>query len=388
MAYGFVLSGGSFPVLVLAQGLVLLIAVLGFLLPGHTRLRRRNIVMLCALSIVMISTILFNTGNYSKPSVPLEFVLAHVAGIIGLLFALQWVAANLLTETLLRHLTLLLTPLVILAIVASTQPSDLAARQSPFGIHPNWWGELGFALTACTLALPHWRARAFPLAVVMLLFFLVQSRGALLAAVGSIGIYVWRSTRWKSLFTSLHLALASTLLIAIGVGLFVYQYHSIQAWLFLRNEVLLWDDPYRGVDSGLTGRLSGWREAFDIFMAQPILGQGIDTLADVHNGFLRLAGEGGLMLLLAMGLLIGMGLRDALKSRNHLTISIILGYLIYAMTYPRMLNMNLAAVVFYLSLFSGKTHSTVPGHLWQKPRRVVQRSGLQRAFPPGVNGGH
>jgi len=152
--------------------------------------------------------------------------------------------------------------------------------------------------------------------------------------------------------------------------------------------VLLWDDPYRGVDSGLTGRLSGWREAFDIFMAQPILGQGIDTLADVHNGFLRLAGEGGLMLLLAMGLLIGMGLRDALKSRNHLTISIILGYLIYAMTYPRMLNMNLAAVVFYLSLFSGKTHSTVPGHLWQKPRRVVQRSGLQRAFPPGVNGGH
>ena len=381
MAYGFAFSDGSFSVLVIAQGLVLLTAVLGFLLSGYTRLRRTNIVMLCALSIVMMSIILFNTGNYSETSVSLAFALAHVAGIIGILFALQWAATNLATQTLLRNLALLLTPLVMLAIATSMQSGGLSARQIPFGIHPNWWGELGFALTACVLALPHWKARAFPLAVVMLLFVLVQSRGALLAAVSCIGIYVLLSTRWKRLLNSLRLALASILVVAIAVGLFVYQYRSIQTWLFLRDEILLWDDPYRGVGSGLTGRISGWREAFDIFMAQPVLGQGIDTLTNVHNGLLRLAGEGGLMLLLAMGLLIGMGLRDALKSRNHLTVSIILGYLIYAMTYPRMLNMNLAAVVFYLSLFSGKTHSTVPGLQGQPPGRIVRRSGLQPATP-------
>lgn len=337
--------------------------------------------MLCALSIVLISTILFNTGNYSETSAPLEVALAHVAGIIGILFALRWAATNFATQTLLRNLALLLTPLVMLAIAASMQSGDFYARQSPFGIHPNWWGELGFALTACALAFPHWKARAFPLALAILLFVLVQSRGALLAAVSCIGIYVFLSTRWKRLFNSLRLALASALLVAIAVGLFVYQYRSIQAWLFLRDEILLWDDSYRGIDSGLTGRLSGWREAFDIFMAQPVLGQGIDTLTDVHNGFLRLAGEGGLMLLLAMGLFIGMGLRDALKAKNHLAVSIILGYLIYAMTYPRMLNMNLAAVVFYLSLFSSKRHSTVPGHLGQTPGHIVRRSGLQPASP-------
>lgn len=377
MAYGFALSGGSLSLLVLAQGLVLLIAVSGFLFSGYSCLRRRNIMMLCALSVVMISSILFNTGNYSETSVPLEFALAHTAGIIGILFALQWAATNLATQTLLRNLAMLLMPLIILAIAASMQSGDFSVRQTPFDIHPNWWGELSFALTACALALPHWKARAFPLALAILLFFLVQSRGALLAAVGCIGIYVFLSIRWKRLLNSLRLALASALLVALAVGLFVYQYRAIQAWLFLRDEVLLWDNPYRGADSGLTGRLSGWREAADIFMAQPVLGQGIDTLTNVHNGFLRLAGEGGMMLLLVVGLLVGVGLRDALKARNHLTVSIILGYLIYAMTYPRMLNMNLAAIVFYLSLFSGKMHYKVPKPPGEKPRRIVRRSSLQ-----------
>lgn len=376
-AYGFALSRGSLPVLVLTQGLVLLIAVWGFLFSGYTRLHKRNIVLLCALSIVMISNIFFNTGNYSETSTLLEFALAHVVGIIGMLLALQWAATNLTTQTLLRNLVLLLTPLVMLAIAISVQSGGLVARQSPFGIHPNWWGEIGFALTACALALPHWKARAFPLAMTMLLFFLVQSRGALLAAVGAIGIYGLLSTRWKRLFNPLQLALASILLIAAGVVLFVYQYRAIEAWLFLRDEVLLWDNPYRGVDSGLTGRLSGWQEAADIFMAQPVLGQGIDTLAHVHNGFLRLAGEGGMILLLAMGALIGVGLRSAWKAQNNLAVAIILGYLIYAMTYPRMLNMNLAAIVFYLCLFPWKRESAALMHPRQQPGLIARRSSLQ-----------
>jgi hypothetical protein len=64
-----------------------------------------------------------------------------------------------------------------------------------------------------------------------------------------------------------------------------------------------------------------------------------------------------LMLLIAMALFIGLGLREAFRTQNYLAIGIIGGYLIYAMTYPRMLNMNLASIVFYLSLFPWKSHS-------------------------------
>ena len=376
MAYVFALSGGNLPLLVIAQGSVMLIAVLGFMFPSYSSLRRENAVWLSVLSVAMFSAILFNTGNYSETSVSVEFALVHIGGVIGMLFALQWAATHLMAQRVLRNLAYLLTPLVMFAIAISLTSGDLASRQSPLDIHPNWWGEIGFALTACALAMPRWWARAVPIAAAAMLFFLVQSRGALLAAFSSIVIYLLLSTRWHRLLNPSRLAIVSALATFAGVTFLVHQHHTIQAWLFIRDDVLLWNNPYRGVDSGLTGRLSGWKEALDIFMAQPVLGQGIDTLTDVHNGLLRLAGEGGLMLLLAMGSFIGIGLRNALKAKNHLAVSIMLGYLIYAMTYPRMLNMNLAAVVFYLSVFPWKMYSSRQLNQHSLPAHIVRQSGL------------
>ena len=375
MAYIFALSGGKLPLLVIAQGSVMLIAVLGFVFPKYSSLRRGNAVWLSVLSVVMFSAILFNTGNYSETSVSVEFALVHIGGVIGMLFALQWAATNLMAQRVLRNLAFLLTPLVMFAIAISLTSGGLASRQSPLDIHPNWWGELGFALTACALAMPRWWARAVPIAAAVILFVLVQSRGALLAAFSSIVTYLLLSTRWHRLLNPSRLAIVSALATFASVTFLVYQHHTIQAWLFIRDDILLWNNPYRGADSGLTGRVTGWQDAFAIFMESPIFGNGIDTLTDVHNGFLRLAGEGGLILLLTIGALIGVGLRNAAKARNYLAISIMLGYIIYAMTYPRMLNMNLAAVVFYLSVFPWKEGSLarLNQHPEPEPRRTPIR---------------
>lgn len=375
MAYIFALSGGKLPLLVIAQGSVMLIAVLGFVFPKYSSLRRGNAVWLSLLSVVMFSAILFNTGNYSETSVSVEFALVHIGGVIGMLFALQWAATNLMAQRVLRNLAFLLTPLVMFAIAISLTSGGLASRQSPLDIHPNWWGELGFALTACALAMPRWWARAVPIAAAVILFVLVQSRGALLAAFSSIVTYLLLSTRWHRLLNPSRLAIVSALATFASVTFLVYQHHTIQAWLFIRDDILLWNNPYRGADSGLTGRVTGWQDAFAIFMESPIFGNGIDTLTDVHNGFLRLAGEGGLILLLTIGALIGVGLRNAAKARNYLAISIMLGYIIYAMTYPRMLNMNLAAVVFYLSVFPWKEGSLarLNQHPEPEPRRTPIR---------------
>lgn len=375
MAYIFALSGGKLPLLVIAQGSVMLIAVLGFVFPKYSSLRRGNAVWLSVLSVVMFSAILFNTGNYSETSVSVEFALVHIGGVIGMLFALQWAATNLMAQRVLRNLAFLLTPLVMFAIAISLTSGGLASRQSPLDIHPNWWGELGFALTACALAMPRWWARAVPIAAAVILFVLVQSRGALLAAFSSIATYLLLSTRWHRLLNPSRLAIVSALATFASVTFLVYQHHTIQAWLFIRDDILLWNNPYRGADSGLTGRVTGWQDAFAIFMESPIFGNGIDTLTDVHNGFLRLAGEGGLILLLTIGALIGVGLRNAAKARNYLAISIMLGYIIYAMTYPRMLNMNLAAVVFYLSVFPWKEGSLarLNQHPEPEPRRTPIR---------------
>lgn len=377
MAYAFALTGGNLSLLTLAQVAVILIAAFGLLIPGHERLRKKNIALLCVFSIVLLSTIFFNTNNYSGTDTSPALALAHTSGLIGLLFAVQWAATNLRARQLLRNIAVLLMPLIVLAIVVSLQSGGLSSRQSPFGIHPNWWGEIGFALTTCALALPDWRARAVPIATATALFIMVQSRGALLAAISSVGLYVLLSIRWSRLINPSRVILISTLATLGLVMLAIYQRYSIQAWLFIRDDVFLWNNSYRGVDSGLTGRLSGWQEAADIFLARPFFGSGIDTLTEVHNGFLRLAGEGGLILLLTIAALVGSGLRTAVKSRNYLAVSIIVGYLVYAMTYPRMLNMNLAAVVFYLSIFSWKKRSTTRRNHDSRPGALVHSAGFQ-----------
>ena len=87
------------------------------------------------------------------------------------------------------------------------------------------------------------------------------------------------------------------------------------------------------------------------------------------------------MLLLAVAALIGTGLRIAMKARNYLAVSIILGYLIYTMTYPRMLNMNLAAVVFYLAVFPWRKNSGARLNPSPKPGQIVRQSGLHPRIP-------
>ena len=89
------------------------------------------------------------------------------------------------------------------------------------------------------------------------------------------------------------------------------------------------------------------------------------------------------MLLLAIAALIGTGLRHAMKTRNYLAVSIALGYLVYAMTYPRMLNMNLAAVVFYLSLFPWKRDFDARLNRRSESSCLFIESGLHARTPDG-----
>jgi len=116
--------------------------------------------------------------------------------------------------------------------------------------------------------------------------------------------------------------------------------------------------------------LEGWHQALSIFAENPIFGQGLDTLNEVHNGFLRLAGEGGLLLLLPILFMMGMAVYQSLKNRNYLALSVLFGYAVYALTYPRMLNMNLASAIFYLCVFYWpKNSSTAKQRIHEQTER-------------------
>ncbi len=359
-AYVFALTGGEGDgsvYLLTAQAMILLLPGLSLFTRGYKRIDRGNLLLWAMVSIILLLNLLSNIGNYPTAAVTTSYVLTHMVGIVGMLFAIQWAATNLSPEALMRYLAICLCPLIALAMVVALQETGWTNRASPFGIHPNWWGELGFAFTAYALTLHSWKAKSFMIGMAMILFYLVQSRGALLAACVCIGVYIFFWMKQKRLKKTGPMLVLTAMTFA---GTFLALQHDaiLQAWVFLMNDVMLMNDSYRGVNTSLTGRLEGWEQAIKVFSENPIFGQGLDTLNEVHNGFLRLAGEGGLLLLLAILFMMGIAVHHSFKKRNYLVISIIFGYAAYAMTYPRMLNMNLASTVFYLCLFSWSKSSS------------------------------
>ncbi|MDF9392786.1 MULTISPECIES: O-antigen ligase family protein [Methylococcus] len=372
-AYVFaIMGGGDNPIaLLVVQAIVLLLPGLSLFTKGYKRVDRRNITFLVVLSIGLLLSLIVNIDNYAGGSIGLDFVLAHIVGIVGMLFAIQWAVTNLSPETLMRYLAIFLVPLIVLAIGVALQEGGWTSRAAPFDIHPNWWGELGFAFTACTLALHSNKAKVLLIGVAMVLFFLVQSRGALLATCVCIGVYIFFSIKHMIMKKTTLLRIIAAI-IGTGAALATQQDAVLQAWAFIKGNVLLLDNSYRGVESGLSGRVDGWSRALSIFAENPIFGQGIDTLNEVHNGFLRLAGEGGMLLLLVILFMIGITFYQSLKKRNYMVASIILGYIVYVMTYPRMLNMNLASAIFYLCLFYWpNNHNKIEQRIHKHPEKAV-----------------
>ena len=162
------------------------------------------------------------------------------------------------------------------------------------------------------------------------------------------------------------------------------QQQSVQAWLIVRDYLLSGKilTRHRFVADGAS---EGWAEAINIIGDNPFLGVGLDTLS-VHNGYLQVAAGGGLPLLIALVLMIVAAAWSAHKKNEFLRLSVILGYAVYAITYPRMLHMNLASVFFYFSLFSwsgqrDRVRIGESNHLTERKRAMDTRPLSQGGAP-------
>jgi O-antigen ligase len=134
-------------------------------------------------------------------------------------------------------------------------------------------------------------------------------------------------------------------------------------------------DQYRGVDSGLSGRVDIWLAGIDIFREQPFLGVGFrlqdealparfQTAGSVHNGFLGTLVEVGLLGAIPLFWFMGVGVRNLWRNSNgnhpgsQLGFSYVLGYLASALVEPRLLNLaNPASVIAWCFLISSGIQS-------------------------------
>jgi len=358
-AYIFVLSGGSTSALFISLAFVVIVPLVVILLNfRYPIFDKGNLRLWLFFATVLSLNLLANNGNYDGGTSAYGFAVAHVAGLILLLLSLQWAASNLAPVHVMRLLVWMLTPLVILALLSALEQSE-SARVKPFERHPNWWGELLFVYTVCCLTLKRSLARWVLIGLAFFLIFLVQSRGAFLAASVSITCYITMKQFPKLMTDKGLLFLYSGIFAVVMCAMVLWQKPIVFLGQFFSESILLLDDPNRGLGTGFTGRIEGWRGALEVFSQHPFLGQGIDTLSGVHNGYLILAGEGGVVLLSIIFWFMALAVLRAWRTQNNAVMALIFGYSAYVLFAPRMLNMNIASMMFFLALFRWRNDSSV-----------------------------
>jgi len=378
MVYIFALTGGSFKQLVIVQAAFVLWIVFSIAFSQkRIAFSAHSIFILLILAIVLTSNLTVNLANYGTADRSFAFSAVHVVGILAFAFAAQWAVSNLRPAFILESISWMLAPLIILALAMGWGYYAESTRAAPFGVHPNWWGEVAFGFILCSLASRRVIVKIFFIAVGIGLMIVVQSRGALLAAMVSLLAYFAMQYRPLGMVAVKKLAIFGVMILG---GLVFIMMTDLKSVILdtIESKILLLNNPHRGLDSGLTGRFAGWREAAEIFIENPIFGQGFNTLVNVHNGFLRWAGEGGILLLGVMLLLVISALVRSWRRRNDWAFAVLLGIMAYMMTYPRALNLNLVGMVFFLALFPWKGVQIRSGNANLTEFPILQRSSSRK----------
>lgn len=346
LAYAFAISLGQQNILILALAAVLLVIFVVIIFRQHMKFRfsAYNMQIAAVIAVYLLFNIVINSGNYSKDPT-LSQTLAHILGFVAYLFALSWLVSNLDARRVLGKLALALIPLTIMAL--ANQSETGYGRFTPFGLQPNWWGELMVALTISALAVNAWFIRLGIYVLAAFVLFFVQSRSGMVGWAVVIGVELVRA--FHRLTSDRRLMF--TLLVVVAGGL-VVAYTPVVS--FVLNKVLLLNNPYRGLHTGFTGRTAGWEVALAAFAHNPIFGQGMDRYRYVHNGFLQTISEGGLVLGAIVGVIWWNGLRLAWREVNYVRVAGLLAASGYIFFQPRMFNLNLTSLIFWLALYKWK----------------------------------
>jgi len=308
---------------------------------------KNNIYIPITYILIAFTSVLVNTDNYFDETEIFEklIVSTNIATIMLVCIIIASHKSDLFLISIISLIGYILSFFLLYAIIAEGL-IGVDLRISIGGLQPNWWGLLSFGVIACSLFNKSTLIRSFSITLSFYVMLVVSSRGAILASVVMILCYYRRD-----IINHIRISLASTILILGGIYFLASNYmYSLYDYIVFR--VFLIDNEYRGVGTGLTGRSEGLIEAWKIFTENPIIGSGYGTNLHVHNGFLILLSETGLLMLAFILALIIKSLILSYKYKQDAYMAIIIGYIVIMMTYPRSLNLHVSSVIFLLCIIS------------------------------------
>lgn len=194
-------------------------------------------------------------------------------------------------------------------------PQVVYGRHTFLGAQPNLGGEVIVFLLFSILFSSRTLFRFACVGVCLYLLFLLQSRAALIAAVllflAAETLLHRRFPKSVSIPKLVIFLGFLAFFIAAAVLLFPGPMLALLQWI--ADRVLFLNDSYRGLGTGLVGRLGTYEYLADVFSEAPLIGAGYDQLrwqgfsaeqSGVHNGFAVLLGELGIFGAAIIGMMI------------------------------------------------------------------------------------
>jgi hypothetical protein len=289
------------------------------------------------VSVLLLALVSLGSGNTSAIVAAIGFTLHLCATLLlvtpgAIKLYCSGVASSIGATTLL-HLVLLNTSYV----------PEFWGRYMYFnGNHPNLGGEIE-AIGAIAAVIS--QRRRVGLAVILICMidsFFLQSRAALITETCACGIW--------ALFPDAEHSTLRRLLVGAWFALFVMSLLVLFGVVTLDGvrSVMLYDDDYRGIGTGLVGRTELWASAYSSFLAHPIQGNGlgyVSPLGDAHNIIVTGLAQGGLLSLpFFLSLLVSMA-KAAKTSRFYFCI--VMSVLPLLVFNDRFVNINPYPMVYY-----------------------------------------
>lgn len=289
-----------------------LAALIGMVLASRRQLRKTVSSLLHPSFILLLVALLIPllSSGFSGHTREVEYALL----LVGTLITVRVILSVLTIEEVLRAFAAAsVFCSIALVIEAHTALSVSAVTGVRFGLstfHPNLIGFLLAGFFSVQLWAFQTSSQLKPLWVVLCsvevgIIVLASSRGSivavgagLLAVTGlsltkSVKVHKLALIRWQT----------AGIVMAITIGVFLLSRTSaLHTWVSYVSDALKLHDPYRGLDTGLTGRTTTWAKTIEVLNEKSswITGDGFrsrDELIDssIDNGYLALLYEAGLI---------------------------------------------------------------------------------------------
>jgi len=294
-------------------------------------------------------------------------LFANVIFLSSILFALViWLTHdndnNL--KKLLSILCITVIPIVFLIILKTIYLKFLNhdARPFPFDIHPVVASEILFISMIGLMTLKNKYLQLILSAPIFICLLLLESRGYIIAS-----FFIFLVCFILPCFIRLTTKQKIATLLITSLCLFL----SVE---FIFNEILKLDSPSRGFGSGFSGRAFIWEYGFQSILNHPWLGVGYwvnifgysipldfpayaprnidDPSLVIHNAFMRIAAENGLILACLSYFTIIMSIVKAMQKKLYFELAIVMAMIFALFFSTRHLTNNLMNIIFYASMIS------------------------------------